>query len=287
MKLSIITVNLNNLTGLQKTIESAFSQLWQNFEFIIIDGASTDGSKEFLEKLSLIEIKPKPQIQLKWISEPDSGIFNAMNKGIGLATGEYLLFLNSGDFLVSENVLDNSIKENPFTTDFVCAKCAISNNGKIEFVTNPPEVFTFKDFFGTTLAHQSTFIKKELFNRFGPYREDLKLKGDWEFFVRTIILNKCTTANTNVILSNFNIQGQSANPSNKTLQVYEMKKIYEETVLNRFVPDYEYYTKCLADMKVYFWARRKKALNQLILALYKTARLFSSAKKNKNHNLQK
>jgi glycosyltransferase involved in cell wall biosynthesis len=90
-KLSIITINYNNLEGLQRTVESVVNQTWQEFEYIVIDGGSTDGSADFIESQS--------ETIDYWVSEPDKGIYNAMNKGIAKASGEYLLFLNSGDHL--------------------------------------------------------------------------------------------------------------------------------------------------------------------------------------------
>jgi glycosyltransferase involved in cell wall biosynthesis len=100
LKLSIITVNYNNLEGLKKTIESVVSQTWQVFEYIVIDGGSTDGSAAYIEAQSV-------NIDY-WVSEPDNGIYNAMNKGIKAATGEYLLFLNSGDDLTDLKALENN-----------------------------------------------------------------------------------------------------------------------------------------------------------------------------------
>ena len=101
-QLSIITINYNNLAGLQKTFESVFNQTFQDFEYIVIDGGSTDGSKELIEQYH-------DKIDY-WVSEPDSGIYNAMNKGIVRANGEYLQFLNSGDSLLGENILKNVFK---------------------------------------------------------------------------------------------------------------------------------------------------------------------------------
>ena len=89
MRLSIITINYNNREGLRKTIESVVNQTYRNFEYIIIDGGSTDGSvevvKEYADRISY------------WVSEPDNGIYNAMNKGVLAANGKYIQFLNSGD----------------------------------------------------------------------------------------------------------------------------------------------------------------------------------------------
>ena len=96
--ISIITVNFNDKIGLERTLESVFSQNFRNFEYLVIDGGSNDGSKDLLEKNS-------EKINY-WVSEPDKGIYNAMNKGISFAKGEYLIFLNSGDHLKNENSLE-------------------------------------------------------------------------------------------------------------------------------------------------------------------------------------
>ena len=96
--ISIITVNFNDKIGLERTLESVFSQNFRNFEYLVIDGGSNDGSKELLEKNS-------EKINY-WVSEPDKGIYNAMNKGISVAKGEYLIFLNSGDHFKNENSLE-------------------------------------------------------------------------------------------------------------------------------------------------------------------------------------
>jgi len=97
MKLTIITINYNNVAGLQKTLESVFGQTCRAFEYILVDGASADGSKELIEQFSA-----KADFPFRWLSEPDNGIYAAMNKGIRMAQGEFLHFLNSGDWLVDE-----------------------------------------------------------------------------------------------------------------------------------------------------------------------------------------
>lgn len=274
MKLSIITINRNNLSGLEKTMQSVLAQTYTDFEYIVVDGASTDGSKELIERLAISEKR-----LTKWISEKDTGIFHAMNKGIKLASGEYLLFLNSGDFLYAADVLSDVFSTNTYSEDFICARCAISNLGNVEFITSPPKVFTFQHFFETTLAHQSTFIKRSLFDTYGLYREDLKLKGDWEFFVRTIILNACSTTNVDVILTDFNKEGVSSSKENRALQKKEMELIYNETVLHKFVPDYVARKEKIHDLKPYIWLQNKRIIHYFVLQLFKIARRCT---KNKN-----
>ena len=100
MTLSIITINYNNRDGLQKTIDSVISQSFNDYEWIVIDGDSNDGSREIIEQYC--------DRFAYWCSEPDSGIYNAINKGLSHATGEYVQFLNSGDWLYSDNILEKA-----------------------------------------------------------------------------------------------------------------------------------------------------------------------------------
>src|SRR5665647_3030315 len=138
-KLSIITVNRNNAEGLRKTIESVFQQTLSNFEYIIVDGASTDNSNDVVsDKCLMINGETILNgVRVKCISEPDSGIYEAMNKGIKIACGEYLLFLNSGDFLLKDDVLQKVFKP-VHTADILCAGCNVSEKGKVVWTSNPP-----------------------------------------------------------------------------------------------------------------------------------------------------
>lgn len=152
-KLSIITINLNNKSGLIKTINSVINQEFTDFEWIIIDGASTDGSKQLIEQYT--------QYITYWISEPDKGIYNAMNKGIKIAKGEYCLFLNSGDYLASKYTLKRVFSHN-YTADIFI--------GNILYNTLPisrrfgfhSDYITCYDIIKGSIAHQASFIKKYL-----------------------------------------------------------------------------------------------------------------------------
>src|ERR1035437_8757270 len=120
MKLTIITINYNNASGLRKTMESVFVQTSQDFEYIVIDGGSTDISSQVINQMCLMKSDASLKgevivngIQVRWISEKDNGIYHAMNKGIQLANGEYLQFLNSGDWLVNDRVVEEMLKTLP------------------------------------------------------------------------------------------------------------------------------------------------------------------------------
>lgn len=173
MKLSIITINYNNKHGLQKTINSVISQIYKEFEWIIIDGGSTDGSKELIEQYT--------DYITYWVCEPDKGIYNAMNKGIEVAKGEYLLFLNSGDYLVSVYTLEHVLCKS-FQADIVYGNL-LYDKKKVERAPGfHNDYIACIDLIKGTLFHPSTFIKRELFEKYGYYDETLKIVADWKFF---------------------------------------------------------------------------------------------------------
>ena len=181
MQLSIITINRNNSAGLKKTMASVLTQSWINYEYIIIDGASTDSSVEVIRN-EIENASPTLRSNIQFISEADTGVFNAMNKGITKAKGDYLLFLNSGDFFIDSKVLEAVFKENNHDKDIICCRCRISKNGQQVFITTPPSNFTFGFFYKNSLPHQATFIKKTLFDKYGLYR-------DWETDRKSTRLN--------------------------------------------------------------------------------------------------
>lgn len=178
MKYSIITVNFNNKEGLRKTIESVIHQTFRDFEFIIIDGGSTDGSVDVLKEYS-------SQINY-WVSEPDGGIYQGMNKGIMKATGEYLNFMNSGDCFYSSNVLEK-VTSYQYDADFIVGKDYHYNNETHQgHASIQPPRTTMIHFFVATLDHQSSFIKRELFTN-SLYDESHRLVSDWIFFTEKIV----------------------------------------------------------------------------------------------------
>lgn len=181
MKFSVITVNYNNKEGLRKTIESVINQTFNDFEYIVIDGGSTDGSVDVLQEYN--------QEIGYWVSEKDTGIYNAMNKGISKANGEYLNFMNSGDCFYTPDVLER-VSQYQYDTDFIVGRdYHYSETKRQGHASVLPLRTTMIHFFVATLDHQSTFIKKELFNN-TPYNENYRLISDWIFFVEKIVKEK-------------------------------------------------------------------------------------------------
>ena len=178
MRYSIITVNYNNRDGLRRTIESVIHQSYRDFEYIVIDGGSTDGSADVLQEYD-------DQITY-WVSEKDDGIYNAMNKGIAQAKGDYLNFMNSGDCFFADNILEK-VSSYKSSADFIVGKDYHFNESIHQgHASVQPSRTTMIHFFVSTLDHQSCFIKRELFNN-SPYREDYRLVSDWIFFTEKIV----------------------------------------------------------------------------------------------------
>ncbi|WP_295875877.1 glycosyltransferase family 2 protein [uncultured Zhongshania sp.] len=172
MKLSIITVNLNNLDGLKSTIDSVFRQIaLDKVEFIIVDGLSSDGSQEFI-------MSSKSKIS-KILIEKDEGVYDAMNKGAALATGEYLIYMNSGDTFFDENICGNFINELA-TEDIVYgdAYCQTEAGRTAIYDGNHNNIFTKMPF-----NHQAVFTKTELQNNL-KFKTEFQISGDYEFFLR-------------------------------------------------------------------------------------------------------
>lgn len=216
-KLTIITVNYNNLEGLQKTIDSVSSQTWQAFEHIIIDGGSTDGSVAYIES--------KSERFAYWVSEPDKGVYQAMNKGIAQASGDYLLFLNSGDHFYSENVLAQNHQEIK-NAAIIYFNLQVVEGNQV-FIKEYPELLSFSYFVKDTLPHPATFIAKVAFEKTNLYNEDFRILSDWKFFIDSICKLQVSYKKVNSTLSTFYIGGMSSNPANWSLKQSERQQVLE------------------------------------------------------------
>lgn len=174
LKISVITVCLNAEKYIGQTIKSVVSQKTCNVEYIVIDGGSTD------KTVSIIR-----QYETKitnWVSEPDSGIADAMNKGIKIATGDYLLFLHADDYLVDGAVLSRAIKHFYTGADIYAFDVLFKTNDKdIKKSTKP---FGIRTYFKTPVMHQGAFCKKELFEELNGFDPSFKIAMDYDFFYK-------------------------------------------------------------------------------------------------------
>lgn len=221
MKVSIVTINWNNKIGLEQTIHSVLSQTFTDYEFIVIDGASTDGSAEVIQK-------NKNKIHY-WVSEPDSGIYNAMNKGIYASQGEYCYFLNSGDVFVSDNVLSDIFKHD-VKENFVCGNIIWDKKGvlrKDDSYKYRDWLFSLYDIYSGFLCHQAFFIKKEMFDEYGYYDETLRIMSDWKHFLIAIGIHGEKVQYVDVDIAIYNTDGLSSTIGGKAI-LEEKRKVAKE-----------------------------------------------------------
>lgn len=247
MKLSIITINYNNAEGLRKTMESVLAQTYTDIEYVIVDGASTDGSVDVIRELAT-----RPTI--KWVSEKDKGIYNAMNKGIRMATSEYIQILNSGDILFDANVtqrmiehLDqiNSQREEPIgilygnmIKEYPDGRRVKDSCGGGDYT---PESFYY--FYRGTLNHDCAYIRRDLFEKYGLYHEQMKICSDWEWYVRAIVLGGEKTVYTNIDVTVFDMTGISeSNGKNRDIIVKERREYLESILPTSVLRDYDMYS---------------------------------------------
>lgn len=231
-KISVITVNWNNAEGLEKTIKSVIDQTLLPFEYIIIDGASTDESVSVIEKYS--------EYISYWVSEKDSGVFNAMNKGIAQAKGDYCHFLNSGDIFASKDVLSHVFGSKEYTVPFI-------NGHQInDYVTEQHRIsasnrfLTLYDFYRGTIKHQATFMRRDLFDTYGLYDESLKIVADWKFFLQTIGLHNEQPVYVDEDIVIFEWSGLSTNVQLAEKHQAERQKVLDECIPKSVQADYEH-----------------------------------------------
>lgn len=211
--LSIITINYNNADGLLLTVESVLSQTEKDFEYIIIDGGSTDASKEVLAKYE--------SSFSYWISEKDTGIYNAMNKGWRKASGKYCLFLNSGDYLYDKNVIENAIQVlKNSEQDVVYGDLNIFDDTR-STIRRFEESVSLYYFYYDFLPHPASFIQRTLLEQLNGYRENYRVISDWIFFIEAFIA-KATFAKVDLIVSAFNNLGISSGSNLNGLEKNEV-----------------------------------------------------------------
>ena len=240
MKLSIVTINFNNAEGLRKTLASVAAQTYRDIEHVIIDGGSNDVSVDIIkEYVAKVDSRESRVDSVVWVSEKDKGIYNAMNKGIKKATGEYCQFLNSGDTLAAPDVTERMMAAMEDGIDvlygdmlkigeknFVDRKCAREN-------------VTLNMFYRGCLNHSPAYIKRSLFDEYGLYDETLKICSDWKFYMQSIVLGKATTKHVDIVVTHFDMNGISE--TRKDILNDERNRLLKEMVPQGILKDYDRY----------------------------------------------
>jgi len=209
-KLSIITVVRNAVEEIGPTIESVIGQTFDNYEYIVIDGASTDGTQKVIERY-------RKDIDV-YVSEPDTGLYNALNKGAKLAKGEYIIYVHAGDYLMQSDVIERVFSSNP-TADIIYGDLYLfDHNGGFPYVKSFSGIqMNTWYLLDSYLPHPSSFTKRSLFEKYGYFDEKTKIVGDYDFFLRVINKYKASTQYVPVVVTAHKMDGRSTNANNQQL----------------------------------------------------------------------
>lgn len=242
MKISIITINYNNAEGLKRTLDSVAEQTYRDIEHIIIDGDSTDGSVDAIKEYVSANPNKDPFFKhtINWVSEKDSGIYNAMNKGIRKANGAYIQILNSGDIFASSDVVERMVAEfekaeypellygNMIKKDFATGKI-IGKSGMVEY--------SLRQYYTATMNHDCCYIHRDLFDKYGLYDESLKICSDWKWFLQAIGLGNVEPVYADIDVTIFDASGISE--TNLDLRKQERRLILEQLLPPAVLADYD------------------------------------------------
>lgn len=225
MRYSIITINYNNKEGLRRTIESVVSQTCRDYEYIIIDGGSTDGSADVIAEYA-------DRITY-WVSEKDDGIYNAMNKGIRQAHGQYVNFMNSGDAFYDDSVLER-IGKKLHDEDIMVGE--VYDSQSHAQLSLPPEGdVSMYHLYSCAIPHQGAFVRLNLQQKY-PFDEHLRIASDWAFFLRTIIFDHCSIKFVSEPVALYDTTGVSS--VNSILMRKEKEEILRLMLPERVLIDY-------------------------------------------------
>ena len=192
MKLSIITATYNSERTLRDTMESILNQTFQDFEYIIVDGASKDATLDIIR-----EYEPRFQGKMRYLSEPDKGIYDAMNKGFAMATGDVIGILNSDDFFTSEDVLQAVV--DGFAGEYVDAVYADIHFVGTDDLTKCVRYYSSSVFrpwmmrFGMIPAHPSFYCRKAVYDQYGSFDTTYRIAADFEILLRLIFIHRIRT----------------------------------------------------------------------------------------------
>lgn len=204
--ITVITVVYNDAKHIEDTILSVVNQTYPNIEYIIIDGGSTDGTVDIIKKYA-------DRIAY-WVSEPDKGIYDAMNKGICKATGEWINFMNSGDLYAANDVLYRMIKQLIPGIQILRGNIVrVYSHARVKSVGVVSDTPGLIDLFNNTFHHQACLIQSSVFKKVGLYSISYKLCSDWKFFFDSVVLHHIQSKYVDIVVALFRMDGTSTNNS--------------------------------------------------------------------------
>jgi glycosyltransferase involved in cell wall biosynthesis len=228
-RISIITINRNNALGLRKTIESVLFQNYGHIEYIIIDGNSTDTSVD--------EIKAVESRVFYWISEPDTGLYNAMNKGLKKATGDYVLFLNSADYFYNDQVIQGLLT-GLSGEDIIYGNLCTLKAGIIKELKSAPIISFHKAYQHTLPPHPVVLIKRRLINEVGGFDERFKIIADVVLIAKLFSSKDTTYKFVDIPVTVFDTNGVSSNPENQE-HIYQERRKFILNEFPQYLDDFE------------------------------------------------
>lgn len=245
MKLSIVSINFNNVEGLRKTLASVAEQTYRDIEHVIIDGGSTDGSVDVIKDYVALDPNKDPFFKhtIKWVSEKDNGIYNAMNKGIQKATGSYIQILNSGDILAAPDVAERMVAaiEKAEYPELLYGNMVKYDYGSNKVIGKSGDVdHGLLNYYTGTLNHDCSYFRRDLFYKYGLYDENLKIVSDWKWFLQAIGLGNVKPVYVDIDVTIFDASGISE--SNLELRNNERRQVLEELLPPAVLADYDKYS---------------------------------------------
>lgn len=230
---SIITVSFNSEKYIAETIESVLKQEYTNIEYVIIDGGSNDNTLAIIKKY-----EPQFKGRMKWISEPDKGIYDAMNKGISKSSGSIIGLLNSDDYLTKDSIrkVVNIYNTNNDKEYFVISglMSRVDLNGNTIYVKKHHSYQKFSQLIkqATPISHPALFVPKVVYEKYGYFDTSLKILADYEFILR-IFYSGVDFILADEVITHFREGGISdKNIMRRTLESYKARKKYMSTSLN-------------------------------------------------------
>ena len=189
MVVSIITIAFNSAQTIRDTITSVLSQSYSNIEYIIIDGASNDATVQIVR-----EYEPLFNGRLKWVSEPDEGLYDAMNKGVKMATGDVIGILNSDDLLYDSNVLRDIALAFDENTDALFGNLYFVKSDDVHCIVRAWKGSTYSSFKkGWHPAHPTFYVRREVYEKYGVFDTSFDVSADFELMLRFIEKNRIRT----------------------------------------------------------------------------------------------
>lgn len=229
IKVTIITASYNAKKTIEQTISSVVHQDYPNIEYIVVDGGSTDGTVEIIKKYEPYGVK--------WISEPDQGLYDALNKGLQLATGDYVEIIGADDSLTRADIISRVVSEMEPDTDILCGQEWLVDEAQKTQIPYTNTIARNKStYYGGMIPHAAMFVRRSLFHRY-PFDTGYRITGDYKFFLQCYYDESVRIQYSDTMVVFFSISGMS---SRIEACWAEDNRIYQDLKIPFHSPDYSH-----------------------------------------------